>query len=273
MSQISARARDLSLRVNWLVERVCVALLVLLASLLAAVMSTCDAQMVVSSGLFTENVYKRLLVPGRSDRHYVWVARVAGVGIVAAALVLQATFTDVIHAMKLIIKTPAAIGISMWFGIFWRRWNTKAVWIATIAAGLAWFTVGNYPNEILAKIPALSGMFRVEGKGHVMLDAWQTVCYMGAGVLAGVATALLTRPQSAAQLDPFFTLLRTPVMAGEKVSDPCTVPENNPHREDVIEFADFQFNRPTKLGMVGFVIAWVLVFAIVGLTKVLSLVV
>ncbi len=30
MSQISARARDLSLRVNWLVERVCVALLVLL---------------------------------------------------------------------------------------------------------------------------------------------------------------------------------------------------------------------------------------------------
>ena len=30
MSQISARARNLSLRVNWLVERVCVALLVLL---------------------------------------------------------------------------------------------------------------------------------------------------------------------------------------------------------------------------------------------------
>ncbi|MCP4173248.1 MAG: hypothetical protein GY758_21025, partial [Fuerstiella sp.] len=88
----------------------------LMASLLAAVMSTSDAQMVVSSGLFTENIYKRHLVMGRSERHYLWVARFAGLAIVLAALILQATFTDVIHAMKVVIKTPAAIGISMWFG-------------------------------------------------------------------------------------------------------------------------------------------------------------
>lgn len=245
----------------------------LLASLLAAVMSTCDAQMVVSSGLFTENVYKRLIAPGRSEQHYVWVGRFAGVGIVVAALILQATFTDVIHAMKVIIKTPAAIGISMWIGIFWRRWNTKAVWTATAAAGLAWFVVGYYPNEILEQFPALASMFRSEGDGFVMLDAWQSVCYLGAGLVVGVSTALLTRPQSAAQLDPFFTLLRTPVMPNETVSEPCTVPANNPHREEVIEFAGFQFNKPTRLGIGGFLIAWMLVFAIVAVTKMLSLVV
>ncbi len=242
----------------------------LLASLLAAVMSTCDAQMVVSSGLFTENVYKRVIAPGRSERHYVWVGRFAGLGIVAAALVLQATFTDVIHAMKVIIKTPAAIGISMWFGIFWRRWNTTAVWTATGAAAVAWFIVGYYPNEILNQFPQLSGMFRESGAGFVMLDMWQSVCYLGAGVVVGVATALLTRPQSPEQLDRFFTLLRTPVIKGEKVLEPCTVPEDNRQRDPVIEIGNFQFNRPTKLGVGGFVIAWVLVFAIVGVTKLLS---
>ena len=48
-----------------------------IASMLAAVMSSCDAFMVVSSALFTENVYKRFLRPDASERHYVFVGRLA----------------------------------------------------------------------------------------------------------------------------------------------------------------------------------------------------
>lgn len=245
----------------------------LMASLLAAVMSTCDAQMVVSSGLFTENIYKRYLAPGRPEKHYVWVGRFAGLVIVLAALILQATFTDVIDAMKVIIKTPVAIGISMWFGIFWKRWNTAAVWAATIGAAATWFYVSYYPETIHSALPFAGGMFRETPSGVVMLDMWQSICYLGAGVLAGVITSLLTRPQSPQQLDAFFTLLKTPVIEGEIVEVPCTVPENNTTREDVIEFGSFQFPRPTKLGVGGFVVAWILVFVIVGVTKMLSLVV
>lgn len=245
----------------------------LLASLLAAVMSTCDAQMVVSSGLFTENIYKRHIVRGQSERHYVWVGRFAGLAIVVGALVLQATFTDVIHAMKVVIKTPAAIGISMWFGIFWKRWNTLSVWAATAAAGITWFAVGYYPDALLKQFPGLSALFTETGDGVVMRQMWQDICYLSAGVIAGIVTSLVTAPQSPQQLDRFFTLLRTPVREGEVVIEPCTVPENNPERENVIELAGFQFPVPTKLGVGGFIVAWLLVFAIVGLTKVLSVVV
>jgi hypothetical protein len=91
-------------------------------------------------------------------------------------------------------------------------------------------------------------------------------------VIAGVATALLTRPQPNEQLDEFYTLLRTPVVEGETVEDPCTVPVDNPNREPVVEVGGFQFPKPTRLGVGGFVIAWILVFALVGLTKVLSIV-
>lgn len=244
----------------------------LLASLLAAVMSTCDAQMVVSSGLFTENIYKRHIAPGRTDRHYVWVGRFAGLAIVLAALILQATFTDVIHAMKVIIKTPAAIGISMWFGIFWKRWNTSAVWAATLTAAATWFIVGYYPADIRSALPFTAGMFRETDSGFVMLDMYQSLCYLGAGVVAGVITALLTKPQAPEQLDHFFTLLKTPVREGEELQGPCMVPENNNEREPVIEIGSFQFPKPTKLGVGGFVIAWILVFVIVGATKLLSLV-
>ncbi|MEZ6130888.1 MAG: hypothetical protein R3C59_19635 [Planctomycetaceae bacterium] len=245
----------------------------LMASLLAAVMSTSDAQMVVSSGLFTENIYKRHLVPGRSEHHYVWVGRLAGLTIVAAALVLQATFTDVIHAMKVVIKTPAAIGISMWFGIFWRRWNTQAVWIATGTSAVCWFVVSSYPDVMYNTVLPFDGLYRDTASGRVMLDMWQSIVYLGAGVVAGVVTSLVTEPQSPQQLDSFFALMRTPVQEGEVVLIPCVVPEDNKVREPVIEFADFQFPMPTKLGVYGFVIAWLLVFAIVAVTKGLSLVV
>ncbi|MCA9432331.1 MAG: hypothetical protein KC940_17595, partial [Candidatus Omnitrophica bacterium] len=54
----------------------------LLAALLAAVMSTCDAQMMVASGLFTENIYRRFMIRNRTQKHYVQVGRLAGIVIV-----------------------------------------------------------------------------------------------------------------------------------------------------------------------------------------------
>ena len=147
------------------------------------------------------------------------------------------------------------------------------MWTATGAAALSWYLVGQFPMQIRDAMPFTSGMFRESDGLLVMSDMWQSICYLGAGVIAGVATALLTRPQPAEQLDQFFTLLRTPVKEGEEVTAPCTVPEDNQEREPVIEFGGFQFPKPTRLGVGGFCIAWALVFGIVGLTKLLSLVV
>ena len=246
----------------------------LMASLLAAVMSTSDAQMVVSSGLFTENIYRRHLVTLRSERHYVWVGRIAGLTIVALALVLQATFTDVIDALKVILKTPAAIGVSMWFGIVWKRWNTLAVWTSTLSAALAWIIVAWYPDMVSAALPAAAqGIFHQTAGGFAMLDSWQSLIFVMTAIIVGVITSLATRPNAGDQLDGFFDLLRTPVQADEADAAPCVVPHNNNVREKVIAFAGFQFPRPTLLGVGGFVVAWILVFTIVGVTKWLSTVV
>ncbi|MEZ6062410.1 MAG: hypothetical protein R3C19_18865 [Planctomycetaceae bacterium] len=247
----------------------------LMASLLAAVMSTSDAQMVVSSGLFTENIYRRYLVTTRSERHYVWVGRLAGLVIVAMALILQATFTDVIHALQIIIKTPAAIGVSMWFGIVWKRWNTMAVWLSTLAAALTWVLVVWYPQTIASVLPdaARDSVFRMTESGLVMTDAWVNMSYLSAGIIVGVIVSLLTPQQTDEQLERFFTLLRTPVRADEADAAPCVVPYNNDVREPVIQFSGFQFPRPTLLGAGGFIAAWILVFAIIQMTKWLSTVV
>ena len=54
------------------------ALGLMIASILAANMSTCSAFLVDSGALFTEGLYRQRLAPDRPDRHYLWVGRVSG---------------------------------------------------------------------------------------------------------------------------------------------------------------------------------------------------
>ncbi|MFP6668953.1 MAG: hypothetical protein VB876_16695 [Pirellulales bacterium] len=238
----------------------------LLASLLAAMMSTCDAQMIVGSGLFTENIYRRYFRPGKSQRHYIGVGRLAALGIVLVALILGTTFTDVIDALKIIIKTPAAIGISMWIGIAWRRWTSAAVWISSIVAYAAWAFIAYLPvilgDESLKDLSWLH--FAMNADGSKILDSWTMLIYLSAGLASGIIVTFLTPRDPQEKLDRFYRVMRTPVKEGEKVESPCTLPEDaEPPVPKWFNHPDIELPRPTKLDVIGFLASWVLVGLIV----------
>ncbi|MFQ5731803.1 MAG: sodium:solute symporter [Planctomycetaceae bacterium] len=255
----------------------------LLASLLAAMMSSGDAQMVVSSGLFTDNIYRRFLVRKASQRHYLWVGRIAGLLIVVVALALQSTFHDVIDAIKLVLKTPAAIGISLWFGIVWRRWNTFSVWASTLGAAGTWFFVANEPETVRYWLEAanptfeavfpgwtldVAGLFNPKGN---LFDVWQMVAYLSAGVLSGIIVSLITPRPNAEKLNHFFSLIHTPVKPGEKPEAPCTLPaDRNPQEEKLFNLENVEIPKPTWVGIGGFILAWICVAVIIWLTMFLA---
>ncbi|MCH9655936.1 MAG: hypothetical protein K0U86_15585 [Planctomycetes bacterium] len=244
----------------------------LLASLLAAVMSTSDAQMIISSGLFTENIYRKCIVKDRSQRHYLWVGRLSGLVIVILALVLQTTFTDIIAALKVIVKTPACIGISLWFGISWRRWNVVSVWTSTVTGILVWIAVAFYPDVIYKTGFLPEQMFKVDGTTVKMLDVWQMFSFMGVAILSGIIVSFLTPRQSKEKLDHFYTLMHTPVTLNEVIESPCTLPKDPapvgkrlfPNSKDI------EIPKPTFQDLSGFILAWCAVGAIIYLTKYLS---
>jgi Na+/proline symporter len=241
----------------------------LLAALLAAVMSSSDAQMVVSSGLFTENIYRRFLARGRSQRHYLWAGRLSGLVIVALALILQTTFQDVVHALEVIIKTPAAIGLSLWIGVTWRGWTPIAVWVSSIAAYVTWGLLAYFPNYV-AEIPMLNFMLvasPADAGTFKVTDAWTMCAYLSVGMLAGLAVSFFTPRTPKEKLDRFFILLRTPVVDGEVVTAPCTLPED--HAQPIaklIDHSDFEIPRPNRVDVLGFLGAWMLVGLIVLFT-------
>ncbi len=273
----------------------------LMASLLAAVMSTCDAQMVVGSGLFTENLYKRFLNPGKKGSHYLRVGRLSGLGLVALALLMLTQFDNVIQVLTRYVQPiPTFMGLAFWFGITWRRYTVKAVWASTLATAFAWYltqvhnpfqavvalgssdfwqqNVDYFPGlvrewlylqapGIMQSVPAGEGVMTYRTR-----LPYQILIYLSSGAIAGVVASLLTRRTPKEKLDHFFRLIRTPVHPGEVVDQPCTLPEDALPMETgkLIPAADLEIPRPSRMGLGGFVLAWLCVGAIIWFTMMLA---
>lgn len=242
------------------------ALGLMIASVLAANMSTCSAFMVDSGALFTQSFYRKYVAPSRSDRHYLWVGRLSGVAItllgVAYALFL---IEKVLHSFLLTETMATFMGISLLGGIFWRRanrWGAAASLVAAFATNfIAYFLRGQ------------------------RLDAFQPDVFamaLGGGAVAFIVMSLLTRPEPREQAEDLEGRLQTPEhlspegpQAGGRFAGP------GPFRE-VAEAGDqlilVNLLRPARgtcgvgfwraygRDLAGFAFGWILVAALVGAT-------
>ncbi|MDF1815817.1 MAG: sodium:solute symporter family protein [Verrucomicrobiales bacterium] len=110
----------------------------MLACLLAAMMSSADTYMIVTSGLITRNVYAAYINRDAPEKTYVAVARMTGLIIIVGASVVAMTIGDVFGQFKLAVELPILFAAPFWIGMYWRRANRTAVWI-TIAFSLFFF--------------------------------------------------------------------------------------------------------------------------------------
>lgn len=240
-----------------------------LAGLLASVMSSCDAFMISTAGLFTENIYKKIL-PGKSAKHYLLTARLASLGIVVAGVVFAFALEDVIAGLEIFWKISPMLGIAFWMGLFWRRMNVAGAWASTLAAfGMWWLTTQSFFVNAVASLPFAESMKLVFWKGDALeiFLPWQMVFYLLAGLLAGVVAALCTAKPDESRLETFYALIRTPVREGEEVSEPCTLPEGCvtlPARK-LIRLKSFEIYVPSKLAVGGFAVGWLIVILLIGM--------
>lgn len=209
--------------------------------------------------MFTEGLYKPLRSETGEKKDYVWIGRMASLSVVALAIVLQTTFTDVIDALKFLVKTIAPIGISFWVGIVWRGWTPTAVWISSLTSYAVWAACAYFPQW-----PVVLGvgdtMVYVSDAGPKVSDAWTMFLYLAAGLVSGLLVSLVTPRTPREKLDRFFLLLRTPVRKGERVQTPCTLPDDPlPPVPRLFTHPDIELPRPTAIGVAGFLLAWVFV--------------
>jgi SSS family solute:Na+ symporter len=110
----------------------------MLACLLAALMSSVDAYMVVGSALFVRNIYSPFFNPHAGEREYIRLARIMGVVIVGGSVVFSLSMMDVFKQLQLTWVVLILFAAPFWIGMYWRRATTAAAW-ATALFGLIVF--------------------------------------------------------------------------------------------------------------------------------------
>jgi Na+/proline symporter len=238
-----------------------------IAALLASVMSSCDSFMIASSALFTENIYKRLL-PERTAKHYVFVARATSLAIVAGGVGFAYWLEGVVQGLEIFWKISPMMGIAFWLGLFWRRTTAAGVWASTLTAfGVWWLTAQEFFISWLGSLSMAESLTIIlvkDGVPEVYLP-WQMVFYLSAGTIVGIVVSLFTKPVAKEKLDNFYALVRTPVKPGEQVSVPCTLPDDAvvPEKRNIFPNTSLEIAIPSRTSVVGFLAGWACVAAII----------
>ena len=227
---------------------------VMLASVMAAAMSTCDALMVAASALFTENIYRNHLRTGLEDGHYLRVGRVAGVVIVAVSWLFSLQFSTVLEGIFTFFQITAAIGISFWMGILWRRMNVHGVFVSFFAAAIALYLAKTF-------------LFTAADYGKAPAIAYQTAVFLPVGVLAGFLASILTPAPSLTVVDRFFTKIHTPIGDEDKLELPLD--EAIPKSGRLVDAGGVFIVKPSMESWLGFAFAWGFVLILVFGTQLL----
>jgi Na+/proline symporter len=228
------------------------ALGLMIASILAANMSTCSAFLVDSGALFTEGLYRRHIAPGRPDPHYLLVGRVSGVAVTMLG-VLYALYLieSVLYSFLLTETMSTFIGISVFGGIIWRRANRWGALASLLGAFTTNFALYWWTGQ--------------------RLDHWDPNVFLAAllvGTFLLVAVSLATAPEPAKDVDAFMRRLQTS-------SDGKTETDSHHAGKDPLMLVDIlHLGRRAKDGLWrtyredlwGFWLAWAIVAVLVTAT-------
>ena len=124
----------------------------MLACLLAALMSSVDCYMLVCSALVVRNIYVPYGNPNASERECLRLGRVTGAIVVFGAVVVSVTMLDMFKQLELTWIVPMTFAALFWLGMYWRRATTKAGWITIVFCLLCFFVL---PRAIPAVAPEL----------------------------------------------------------------------------------------------------------------------
>lgn len=257
-----------------------------IASMLAAVMSSCDAFMVAGSALFTENVLRKTVVRKSSDRYYMLVGRLLAGTIVAGGILFAFSLESVVQGLEIFWKISAMMGLAFWVGLFWRRATTAGAWAGTLA-GFAAFLLTSKVKLLDKVLWDFNATTEIRIGGHTLLKwsepllgrlpdwmvwekelylPWQMVIYLSVGLLAIVVVSLLTPRVSRAKLERFYACLRTPVGPDEPETEPFELPpgvEPAP-RQVWCDFLELEIPRISRTGLVGLAVASAAVAAFIA---------
>jgi len=134
----------------------------MLACLMAALMSSASCYMLVASGLVVRNFYAPYIDPNASEKTYVLVGRISGALVLAGGVLISLYSMDLFEQLKFAWELPLTFASIFWLGILWRRTSKWAAWLTVLFTTIVFFIL---PTALPKIMPTL-----VDNPQYVVLN-------------------------------------------------------------------------------------------------------
>ncbi len=125
----------------------------MLACLMAALMSSADCYMLIVSALVVRNGYAAYINPHASDRTCLRLGRVVGVLVITGGAAAALMWYDIFEQLKTVWELPILFAAPFWIGMYWRRATPLAAWGTVTFSLLAFFVI---PAVLPHAMPSLA---------------------------------------------------------------------------------------------------------------------
>jgi len=105
----------------------------MLACMIAALMSTADCLILTVSGLVLRSLYTPLF-PNKSEQHYIWVGRLVGVAFILSTAWISLQFDQILEVLKFVWEFFVIFASAFWLGLKWRKAKRVGAWASIIFA-------------------------------------------------------------------------------------------------------------------------------------------
>jgi solute:Na+ symporter, SSS family len=112
----------------------------MIACLMAALMSTADCLMITCASLLTHNLYKPLF-PNKSENHYISAGRIMGGLVIIGAALIAIQFDTILQILKFIWELNVMVAASFWLGMKWRTANKIGAWSSIVTTTILFFVL------------------------------------------------------------------------------------------------------------------------------------
>jgi SSS family solute:Na+ symporter len=193
-----------------------------LTALLASFMSGMAGNVTAFNTVFTYDIYQSYVHPGASDRHYLWVGRVATVGGIAlsiAAAYAATRFNNIMDMLQLVFGfVNAPLFATFLLGMFWKRATGNGAFFGLLSGTLAaaihhgltlpegatagvkggWLTAGGEIPYIQVPLPhfPVAHTYHSEMAANFWMAIWAwTTCFV-----VTIIVSLATAPRAESEL-------------------------------------------------------------------------
>jgi len=174
----------------------------LIASFFAAAMSSADTFATTSSAMFVDFLYRRILAPKKSLKHYLTSARVWSVFSIMLAAASTGYITTISAYIKLAFNLLCFLGIPIYFAVTWRRSNRLGMWLSFLFGIISYIVVivGVMDSQNIDFVSAIKPAFEPA-------VFWST----GLALIGMIIGSLLGKQESDDKVKRFHVILNTPV--------------------------------------------------------------